>query len=536
MTIYDFGILSYYEFSGVDIAQGRRNRYFRELNTNVNYIFTDIVDEVYINRYKSLGIKEDQMLCAHTYMASNKDNLAGNYNVNLLLNKYHKSYPDLLIKRNNNIINLYSNNSRLISIKLKEDNVSIWEVSHFENEHLMAIDFYTDRLLYSNCYITEYIGDSTRAKKYKTIFYDENGNTAYETIENDEKSLKSISGYDVLPDPRDYIRYLFKDGKIIDKTTFLDNFLRKLQFKKDDVILIDRPMRQLYIEPLFRMDVPCPIVVFLHSGHYFMPYENYDALYWNKEYYYYFKHSNKINTFIVSTIEQKLDLETRLKEAGLNVPKIEVIPVSGIDKIEYSKYPRKKYSLITASRLNIGKRIDITIKAAIKAHESVPDLSLDIYGTGEESYIEKLSEIIKKNNATDYIHLMGNKKMDDKYLNYEVYISASIFETLGLSLMEACSYGDALIGFNARYGNKLFIKNNENGFLIDIDLEELCNDKTNQKYIDEMSKAIVNIFSDEEKLREYQNNSYKIVSDYMDEDIKFKWLNLISSLINIQTK
>ena len=47
--------------------------------------------------------------------------------------------------------------------------------------------------------------------------------------------------------------------------------------------------------------------------------------------------------------------------------------------------------------------------------------------------------------------------MTEIYKNYEVYVSASLLETLGLSIMEAVGSGMALIGLNVKYGNQVFI-------------------------------------------------------------------------------
>ena len=54
--IYDFSILSWYELSGVDVAQVRRDPFFAKAGEEVKYIFTDVPHQTYIERYEKLGM------------------------------------------------------------------------------------------------------------------------------------------------------------------------------------------------------------------------------------------------------------------------------------------------------------------------------------------------------------------------------------------------------------------------------------------------------------------------------------------------
>ena len=52
----------------------------------------------------------------------------------------------------------------------------------------------------------------------------------------------------------------------------------------------------------------------------------------------------------------------------------------------------------------------------------MPKLTFDIYGHGNER--SKIEEIIKENEAQDYIQLKGHKKLDEIYANYDLFVSA----------------------------------------------------------------------------------------------------------------
>ena len=110
------------------------------------------------------------------------------------------------------------------------------------------------------------------------------------------------------------------------------------------------------------------------------------------------------------------------------------------------------------------KRLDLAVRAVALAHEKKPNLHFDIYGKGGEQ--ENLQDLIDTLGAGDFIQLRGNADLREVYPQYELYVTASQWETFGLTLMEAVGAGLALVGFDARYGNPTFIKDGENGYLV----------------------------------------------------------------------
>lgn len=84
------------------------------------------------------------------------------------------------------------------------------------------------------------------------------------------------------------------------------------------------------------------------------------------------------------------------------------------------------------------------------AHERNPEISLDIYGSGE--YEQELCRIVEENSAQQYIHFAGYQNVTEIYKNYEVFLTASFHESFGLAMLEAVSSGLAMIGWDAKYG------------------------------------------------------------------------------------
>ncbi len=262
----------------------------------------------------------------------------------------------------------------------------------------------------------------------------------------------------------------------------------------------------------------------MHSGHYYEKGEDPYDLYLNKEYDYCFRYSEQIDTMVVSTQEQKRELAEKLLEYRCSVPNIAVIPAGGIECLRRPEGKRRPCSLISVSRIDRRKRIDWLIKSVVKAHQVNPDIFIDIYGR-DDGHLGELKKLVSQNQAESYIHFMGWADMTEVYKNYQVYITSSLLETLGLSLMEAVASGAAMIGLDVKYGNRLFIRSGENGYRVDFHRDYV--DGNDEKLTDAIAEKILEIFEDEERLEEYHRKSYEIAKEFSMDVIKEKWKDLL---------
>jgi len=177
---------------------------------------------------------------------------------------------------------------------------------------------------------------------------------------------------------------------------------------------------------------------------------------------------------------------------------------------------------MTASRLAPEKHIDWLVTAAVKAKKSVPDLTLDIYGSGKDAI--ELEKLIDENGAKDYIRLMGHYDLITVYPKYEAYITASTSEGFGLTLLEAISAGLPMIGIDVRYGNQTFIKDNENGYLI-----PRFEKDDEPAIVAALAEKIVAFFNRSD-LDHVHQVSYDIAKGFLTEEIEQKWLNLVKEM------
>ena len=92
--------------------------------------------------------------------------------------------------------------------------------------------------------------------------------------------------------------------------------------------------------------------------------------------------------------------------------------------------------------------------------------------------------------------------------------------------MEAIGSGNAVIGLDVKYGNRLFIHPGKNGYLIPFKLDYVNGD--DETLIDEMADKIVEIFADQERLESFHQNSYEISKDFLSDIIEEKWKDLLT--------
>lgn len=512
MSVFDFTLLSGYEFSGVDVAQGFRARLFAKNNVNAKFIFTELPTIRDMELYGSQKIKRGQIMSAHLFMTGRLD-MSLSVKKEALLENEKENYEYDNIDEDGKVIRLYNSGEKSVEILCDEDGFVINE-SLFKNGKKYLVNYYTDSLSYTELY--NWDNDSNDGLNLgRRIFWNKQGQMVYEQCIY-----------------KDNVEYLFKNGEVIDNVEFLERFVKALNLCENDICIMDRAGYLDYIQPLFENKGKSKLIAVLHSDHFYKIYEDESSLYMNYEYYYWFKYSEAIDYFVVGTDEHKRSLEAFLKEYDCFVPHIAAIPPGAIPEGKLkSKNNRWRGSIISASRLSPRKGIDILIKSVIKAHEINQTINLDIYGSGDDGYTIYLKNIVKDACADDYIHFKGRCNLEKIYPHYEMFASFSLWETFGLSLMEAVGDGLAMVGLDVRYGNRLFIHQDENGYLVDFDIETDFQNK--DKLCERTAAAIVKIFEDDDRLKKFHENSYMIAEEYKEHVIESKWMQLIKNILDL---
>lgn len=507
MAVYVFNLLVGYMPNGIDNAQGYRNQMLAESGKDVWHIFTELPGKREFDLYRKVGINAEQMLSMHQYFTDNH-RLRASVKTEKKLQELKQSLRYTSVDHRENEIRLKKNDSVIATILLDEYNKDyFYYIYYFENGNLFRMEAYAGELFYAEYFVTAKGESSFYAKLTRRIFYNSDGSISFEQLFGRGKE-----------------EYFFPSGKTYTKSQLIAEFVKRLNLSEKDIVLLDRSSQFDFVQPLFEYGNKARFITILHSEHFFEKGEdsNY-ALYLNWEYCYWFKYSKLIETMVVSTQEQKEEVIRRLREYNCIVPDIKVIPAGGIEYLHHPKSERKPYSLISVSRLDPRKKIDWIIKSVVEAHRVNPNISLDIFGCGVEWYVKYIEKIVCDSQAQSYVRFMGHMNVMDAYENYEVFITASTWETLGLSVMEAIGAGTAVIGLDVKYGNRILVHPEENGYLIDYSYM----DPDENRIINDMAKTIADIFSDEERLRQFHKKSYEIAENFTFKRIAEKWKELL---------
>ncbi|MDB8567897.1 glycosyltransferase [Turicibacter sanguinis] len=128
-----------------------------------------------------------------------------------------------------------------------------------------------------------------------------------------------------------------------------------------------------------------------------------------------------------------------------------------------------------------------------------------------------LTSLIQKKDLDDIIILEGlvTDNIDNLYSSASIFISTSRWEGFGLVITEAMSCGLPIVSFE-NTGPSEILKNGEYGIII-------------SKYnIEDFSNAIIDLITDENKLKYYKNKSLERVQQFKIDEVLKKWEFLIN--------
>ena len=312
MAIYVYSLLVGYFPNGVDYAQGYRAGILRKLSGSVRYIFTELPGRENIRFYESLGIREEEMLSVHHFFLD-RPALGLTVMVQDKLAELKRSLESTDVKYRDSEIQLQKDGMVIAALVFAQEKPEALTMVHFFHQgKLVRTEHYTDHMAYADYYVTAEGERGLYAKRTRRVYCHGNGAVAYEQIFEGERSW-----------------YLFPDGGVLTKSELIAEFVKGLQLSRDDTVLIDRFAQLDYVQPLFQEKGQARMVAVMHAGHYFEKGESRYTVNFNQDYNYLFKYSGMLDTIVVSTGQQKEDLEGKLGQYHCGIPRIVVIPAGG---------------------------------------------------------------------------------------------------------------------------------------------------------------------------------------------------------------
>ncbi|MFQ3904888.1 accessory Sec system glycosyltransferase GtfA [Staphylococcus sp. Mo2-7] len=499
MTIYNINLGIGWASSGVEYAQFYRAQLLRSCSQKVKFVFLDFIDKENIQTLtENIGFYDEEIVWLYQYFTNVKI-ASTSVTIDEIIEQLHSEVTK--IENSGKTRRLYYNNNKNYAVcYLKyEDNEVVDRVEYYSNGKSLKRDYFT----YVRVLSEHFAPEDNVAKLYMRSFYNEDGSIAYNEYVNDDESM-----------------FVFENKVLYTKQEFIAYFLENLELTSKDIIIVDRSKN--VGQTIIQNKGEAHLGIVIHAEHYNQSSTNSTYILWNNHYEYVFMNENEIDFFITATDIQNRLLTEQFKKYYHKVPKIYTIPVGSLNTL-IKPNQRKSYSIITASRLAHEKHVDWLVKAVLKAKKSVPQITFDIYGEGGQKQI--LTDLIKTNNAWDYIKLKGHVNLNQVYKDYELFLSGSTSEGFGLTLMEAIGSGLGIIGFDVNYGNPTFIRNQKNGYLIPIDLNEQAEDDI----INHIANNIVRFF--ESDISQFHEVSYKIADKFTQTVVIQKWNNLINEVL-----
>lgn len=496
--IYNFNLGIGWASSGVEYAQAYRARLLRSIGQEARFVFTDMFPrDPLAHMTRNIGFLDREVIWLYSFFTDNPvapvtytlDRLEAGFGGRTFTRRREGRIMRYIFEGKNNFYTAY----------LTDDTGDkVHRVEMVSNGLLIRKDYFTDRRLFSEYYAPR----DGKANLYLRRFFNRDGSQAYEEMTD--------GGHPV---------YRFPDRMVFSKEELVGRMVAQLHLTAEDVVIIDRTTG--IGQAILQNVGPARVGVVIHAEHFSENATDDQTILWNNYYEYPFAQYRHIDFYITATEVQNRILKEQFRRYKGADPTVVTIPVGSIFELKRPEGKRRPHSLITASRLASEKHIDWIIDAVVQARRTIPDLTLDICGKGVEE--PRLREQIRRLDCGAYVRLLGQRKMEEVYKDYEAYVAASTSEGFGLTLLEAVGSGLPIIGFDVRYGNQTFIDPGRNGYLIPVD-----DQADGRQRAALLADRIVELFTRAD-LEAFHARSYEIAKAYMTSEVEKKWDNLLRS-------
>lgn len=183
-----------------------------------------------------------------------------------------------------------------------------------------------------------------------------------------------------------------------------------------------------------------------------------------------------------------------------------------IDSMPEQKANLSTKQITVMGRLSKEKAYDDMLKVFKKVLKQEPEAKLKILGDGEErANLSLLADQLEVSKSVDFHGNTVGKEKEQILLDTSVFVTTSHYESFGLVLLEAMSYGIPCISFDSAKGSLDIIDDGKDGYII------------KNRDLDKMADKIVEILNTPQD--ELSKNAIAKAQMYSYESVKKQWLD-----------
>jgi GalNAc-alpha-(1->4)-GalNAc-alpha-(1->3)-diNAcBac-PP-undecaprenol alpha-1,4-N-acetyl-D-galactosaminyltransferase len=192
------------------------------------------------------------------------------------------------------------------------------------------------------------------------------------------------------------------------------------------------------------------------------------------------------DAIISNSKSAKVDIEKITKSKVINISPPSILK---LNKNKFKPKLKKQIQILTVGSLVKGKGVDTMIKSLsfLKSKNFI----FKVAGDGEEK--KSLQKLIKKLRLTDKVKLLGwRNKVEELYINSDLFIHASHQEGFPNSIVEAINFNLPVIASNCKGGTREILTNGKGGDLFPVNNHKILAYKINNfmKNQDNLNKKL----------------------------------------------
>ena len=181
--------------------------------------------------------------------------------------------------------------------------------------------------------------------------------------------------------------------------------------------------------------------------------------------------------------------------------------------------PLNRPRAIAAGRIAPVKGFETMIRAWKQIAEKLPGWQLNIFGQGENEYIQQLKRLIDELGLTSIVFLNGaTSSLRSEMIGSSVYLMTSKTECYPMVLLESLSVGLPVVTFDCPTGPRHIIKNGETGILVP------------DQDVDSFVKEVVLLAQNPEVLHKLGKSAKNDAARFSNESVMRQWVSLFDTL------